>query len=355
MKKIIPIGCLLLTAAMIFSAQQNDFRKLIGPGPLAATIAAWQKTATPVAASPLPPALRMTFVSISPGSFLMGSENGDADERPVHRVRITRAFELQRTEVTQGQWEAVMGSNPSLSPFKEPNCPLDNVSWEDTRTFIVKLNEMKDGYTYRLPTEAEWEYAARAGTTGDFGGTGNPDEMGWLASNAGRRAHPVAKKQPNAWGLYDMHGNVWEWVEDWYGPYSEDTLSAPRGAIEGDRRVRRGGGFYFEARDARSANRSGLIPSRRDAHIGFRLARDPNPASGQEMPLSWFPSVRSKGVAAVLPKANEIVGVNRVSCPIVTHDGKYLFFISDLDGKAVPYWVDAGFIEELRKKELQEN
>jgi formylglycine-generating enzyme required for sulfatase activity len=226
-----------------------------------------------VAASPLPDALAMTFMAIPAGTFRRGAESGNPDEWPVNDVRITRAFEMQRTEVTQGQWEAVMGSNPAFFKDCGPTCPVENVSWDDAQAFVTKLNARTDGYQYRLPTEAEWEYAARAGTTGDYGGTGKLDEMGWYVGNAGKRTHPVAQKQPNAWGLYDMHGNVAEWVTDWDGPYSTGAASDPTGPAGGQTRGCRGGHANRDARAARSAPRSAYPPGYTNDYWGFRLVR----------------------------------------------------------------------------------
>jgi formylglycine-generating enzyme required for sulfatase activity len=154
------------------------------------------------------------MVYIPPGEFMMGSENGDKDERPVHRVTISQAFYIGRYEVTQAQWQAAMGDNPSHFKDCGGNCPVERVSWKDAQNFINKLNESNDGFRYRLPTEAEWEYACRAGTTGDYAGT--LSEMAWYGKNSGSKTHAVGGKQPNAWGLADMHGNVWEWCQDWY-------------------------------------------------------------------------------------------------------------------------------------------
>jgi formylglycine-generating enzyme required for sulfatase activity len=161
------------------------------------------------------------FVLIAAGEFLMGSESGDSDEKPVHRVRISKNFYLGKYEVTQAQWHAVMGDNPSR--FKGDTLPVEQVSWEDAQKFIERLNAQEGGTKYRLPTEVEWEYAARAGTTTAYSFGDNPRPLGeyaWFSENFGNTTHPVGQKQPNPWGLYDMHGNVWEWVQDWYGPYT---------------------------------------------------------------------------------------------------------------------------------------
>src|SRR5688572_10735614 len=152
------------------------------------------------------------FVKIPAGEFLMGSDNGEDNEKPAHRVVISRGFEMGKYEVTQAEWEALMGSNPSK--FKGTDLPVEQVSWDDAQSFIKAMNARNDGYEYRLPTDAEWEYAARAGATGDYGGTGNLSEMGWYGGNSGGKTHPVGGKTANAWGLYDMHGNSWEWCQD---------------------------------------------------------------------------------------------------------------------------------------------
>jgi len=216
------------------------------------------------------------FVAIQPGSFVMGSDNGRPDERPARRVTLTQAFWLQKTEVTQAQWTAVMGLDPSLVSACGGSCPQENVSWEDVQTFLARLNTAT-GKQYRLPTEAEWEHAARAGTTGDFGGTGRLEQMGWYNENSGGSTHPVAQKAPNAWGLYDMHGNVWEWVQDWYAADSYNTVVSedPPGRASGSYRVLRGGSWVDRAAGTRSATRVYNTPSEGNSDIGFRLARTP--------------------------------------------------------------------------------
>jgi formylglycine-generating enzyme required for sulfatase activity len=215
-------------------------------------------------------ARRDGFVQIPSGKFEMGSNNGDADEKPVHQVIITKWFEMGKYEVTQAQWEAVTGNNPSR--FKGANLPVENVSWNDVQAFISSLNaRSNDGYIYRLPTEAEWEYACRAGTTGDY--AGSLYEMAWYEDNSGGKTHPVGTKQPNAWGLYDMHGNVWEWCADWKGSYESGTATDPRGPSSGSARVSRGGGWFHPAAICRSAFRDSLSPGSRGGHLGFRLVR----------------------------------------------------------------------------------
>jgi formylglycine-generating enzyme required for sulfatase activity len=177
------------------------------------------------------------FVKIQPGEFMMGcSANDNAcndDEKPAHRVRITKSFEIGKYEVTQAQWKAVMGTNPSV--MQGDARPVESISKGEAQEFLSKLNALNDGYRYRLPTEAEWEYAARAGSTGAY--TGKLDEIAWYAGNSEDETHPVGKKKPNAWGLYDMEGNVREWVQDFYAAnyYSTSPAEDPTGPPAGAR------------------------------------------------------------------------------------------------------------------------
>jgi formylglycine-generating enzyme required for sulfatase activity len=212
------------------------------------------------------------FVQIPAGEFDMGSESGAPDERPVHPVRISKAFEVGKYPVTQGQWEAVMGSNPSS--FKGADRPVELVSWNQVREFLKKLNEERDGYRYRLPTEAEWEYAARAGTTGDY--APELDAVAWYAANWGGETHPVGQKRPNGWGLYDMLGNVWEWCQDWHGAdyYKTSPAVDPRGPESGKFRVVRGGSWLSPPSCLRAPFRLGFGPGDRFHFLGFRCVRE---------------------------------------------------------------------------------
>ena len=214
----------------------------------------------------------MEFVWVPAGEFRMGSTSSEAgdSEQPVTRVRISRGYWLGKYEVTQAEWQAVMGSNPS--EFSGcGNCPVDTVSWDDVQGFIRRLNTLSGGTRYRLPTEAEWEYAARAGTSGDR--YGNLDAIAWYDENSGDRPHPVGRKAPNAWGLYDMLGNVWEWVADWYGDYPGGSVTDPRGPGSGSGRVLRGGSWSSYAGDCRAPNRVYASPGYRVSRYGFRLLR----------------------------------------------------------------------------------
>ena len=213
------------------------------------------------------------FVWLPAGEFLMGSASSEAedDEQPLTRVRISRGFYLGKYEVTQAEWQAVMGGNPSEFDECGPDCPVENVSWDDVQEFIGKLNAAVGDERYRLPTEAEWEYAARAGTSGDR--YGNLDAIAWYGDNSGRRTHPVGQKQPNAWGLYDMLGNVWEWVGDWAAAYPGGSVTDPRGPGSGSGRVGRGGGWFNYAGICRASIRGSPSPGNRDYDLGFRLLR----------------------------------------------------------------------------------
>jgi len=212
------------------------------------------------------------FVQIPAGEFDMGSESGAPDERPVRRVRISKAFEVGKYPVTQAQWEAVMGSNPS--DCKGADRPVELVSWNQVQEFLKELNEERDGYRYRLPTEAEWEYAARAGTTGDY--APELDALAWYAANSGGETHPVGQKGPNGWGLYDMLGNVWEWCQDWYGAdyYKTSPAVDPRGPESGKFRVVRGGSWSDVPWLLRASGRGWVGPGVWSDDLGFRCVRE---------------------------------------------------------------------------------
>jgi len=202
------------------------------------------------------------------GRFIMG----DKSNGPIHQCTISSDFYMGKYPVTQGQWEAVMGSNPSK--FVDVDHPVEQVSWDDCQEFIKRLNAIVKGI-YRLPTEAEWEYACRAGSAGRYCFGDNEAVLGeyaWYRDNSGSQTQPVGRKRPNTWGLYDMHGNVWEWCLDWYGDYPSVAVTDPSGAPTGTDRVPRGGGWYDEACHVTSAGRGGGAPDGRFTHLGFRLA-----------------------------------------------------------------------------------
>lgn len=231
------------------------------------------------------PEVGLTLVWIEPGSFLMGSPASEperlSDEGPQVKVALTSGFWLGKYEVTQTEWLALMGNNPSLGKEAGPNAPVENISWKDAMEYCRRLTEherqvgrLPAGFEYTLPTEAQWEYACRAGTTG---GTAGPlEQMGWYGAPKTGSTHPVGQKQPNAWGLYDMHGNVWEWCRDWYADgYRVEagaTLQNPSGKLLGSYRVNRGGSWTSPASKCRSAFRNWLTPNDRGAGLGFRVA-----------------------------------------------------------------------------------
>ena len=238
----------------------------------------------------LPGGEKMMLIYCAPGEFMMGSENGERDEKPVHKVRLTHGFWMGKYEVTQKQWKSVMGTNPSAR--KGDRLPVDSVRYEDCIEFLRKIETHCYGVRAWLPTEAQWEYACRAGTTGDYAGV--IDLMGWHFGNSGRRPHPVGELLPNDWGFCDMHGNVWElcrdkYLEDYYlkspiddppgagMPSRHDLLEAHRKGVFGRlafprAHVMRGGCWLLDVRDCRSARRHaitfGFVP---DELIGFRI------------------------------------------------------------------------------------
>ena len=227
--------------------------------------------------------LGQEFKLIPAGTFTMGSpsdEPGRSNVEIQHQVTLTQPFFMETTEVTQAQWQAVMGSNPSHHSWC-PTCPVETVSWDDAQSYITKMNARGEG-TYSLPTEAQWEYAARAGSTTAFynghitkphDDDRNLDAIGWNHYNSDYRTHPVAQKTPNAWGLYDMSGNVWEWCQDWYGVYSSRAVTDPTGPSSGSYCVLRGGCFDDYALLCRSAVRSRHGPGSGRRFQGFRLTR----------------------------------------------------------------------------------
>jgi formylglycine-generating enzyme required for sulfatase activity len=259
--------------------------------------------------------MKLELLHCPAGTFMMGSpanEAGRGDKETQHQVTISKPFWLGKTEVTQGQWQAVMGANPSN--FKGADLPVECVSWDDAVSFCKKLTDrakatgtLPAGYEYRLPTEAEWEYACRAGSSTRFSsgdGLKKLQEAGWYAENSGNQSypddewladfgkedktdlftkltdrkltsHPVGGKQANAWGLYDMHGNVFEWCQDWYVDYPAGTATDPTGPVTGATRVTRGGSWDIIAGLCRAAFRYGNVPGFRYFNLGFRVALAP--------------------------------------------------------------------------------
>ena len=232
--------------------------------------------------------LGQEFKLIPAGTFTMGSPSDEpvrATGETQHQVTLTQPFYMMTTEVTQAQWEAVVGRNPSYFSGC-PTCPVEQVSWNYVQGFITEMNKRGEG-TYGLPTEAQWEYAYRAGSTTAFynggitemGGGYDPnlDAIGWYIYNSGSETHPVAQKTPNAWGLYDMSGNVWELCQDWYSDnyYVSSPSTDPTGPSSGSNRVFRGGGWFDFAWNCRAASRNYSFPGRRGYDVGFRLVLSP--------------------------------------------------------------------------------
>jgi formylglycine-generating enzyme required for sulfatase activity len=244
--------------------------------------------ATAAPAAPAAP-VKIEYVKIAPGEFMMGCSKGDAmcdmhdqtsalkdffkelSESPAHMVKITKPFEMAKYVVTQGEWKKVMGTD--VSTFKGDNLPMENVSWTQVQDFLTKINALNDGFKYRLPTEAEWEYAARAGTTGPIIGD-SLDAIAWYDQKGGPKTRPVGTKAPNAWGLYDMQGNVWQWVQDGYSDYKKNAVSDPLNN-KGDKRVLRGGSWDMLAIEMRVSNRLAIPPNLKNNNAGFRLVREP--------------------------------------------------------------------------------
>lgn len=219
--------------------------------------------------------VKMELQLIQPGSFQMGSERGDFDEKPVHTVHISRPFYMGRTEVTQSQYEAVMGSNPSA--LKGSDHPVESVSWGDAQEYIRLLNEKEncDG-CYRLPTEAEWEYVCRAGSMGKYSHGDSESTLSsyaWYGKGSTGETHPVGTKQANRWDIYDMSGNVWEWVSDYYDAayYVISAQVDPQGQSIGERRVLRGGSFWDAVGSASCSHRGRYGPGYRVNYVGFRV------------------------------------------------------------------------------------
>lgn len=233
---------------------------------------------------------KIEMVRVLPGTFMMGSKTGLGYEQPVHEVQITYSFLVSKFEITQKQWLTVMDTNPSL--YVGEKLPVMNVDWLDAVLFCNKLSKLMKLDTcyvfldsgivwfdtsangFRLPTEAEWEYVCRAGSTGDFAGNGNPLDMGWFDINSGMKPHPVGEKLPNSWGIYDMHGNAWEWCWDWFDPfyYEKSPRVNPRGPESGKNRVVRGGCWQKGTTFGRSSSRQ--FPEDQKTNFGFRIVRN---------------------------------------------------------------------------------
>jgi formylglycine-generating enzyme required for sulfatase activity len=226
--------------------------------------------------------LGIEFILVPAGEFMMGAvpqdKEADDDEKPQHKVRITKPFYMGKYPVTQEEWEKLMGNNPSEFKKAGKRAPVETVSWNDCQEFIKKLNQ-KEGKTYRLPTEAEWEYSARGGVSGGstiytYGDdVSKLGDYAWYDGNSGNTTHPVGQKKPNSLGLYDMMGNVREWCGDWYDEeyYKNSPSSDPKGADKGEYRVLRGGSWRINAGNSRLSLRGNDYPDSRYDLNGFRL------------------------------------------------------------------------------------
>ena len=245
-----------------------------------AAAAAEMQNCHAAAAPHVVPDLGLELIWIPPGTFMMGSPPGELShkaEGPQTNVTLTQGFWLGRTEVTQAQYQAITGSNPSSFQAVGPNAPVEHVSWIDAMKACASITERERaagrlpvGYEFTLPTEAQWEYACRAGTTGDY--ARDPASSAWFDLNSGGTTHPVATKAPSPWGLCDMSGNVLEWCFDWYGDYRGGAVTDPTGPTRGYYRIARGGSWRVEVQVGRSAARAGGSAARLDSTLGFRLA-----------------------------------------------------------------------------------
>jgi formylglycine-generating enzyme required for sulfatase activity len=216
------------------------------------------------------PAIRAQFVLIPAGTFMMG-------DTIRHQVVIGKPFYMQTTEVTQGQWRKIMGNNPSSFKDCGDDCPVENVSWGDAQAFIRRLNQIEGDNKYRLPTEAEWEFACRSGSSMTYSFGDNENDLGdyaWYDKNSNRKTHPVMQKKPNVWGLYDAYGNVSEWCQDWYDDFPPGTVTDPKGPSSGQHKVLRGGSWLGSTSVLRSGFRGEEYPVVPSNDIGFRLVRD---------------------------------------------------------------------------------
>jgi formylglycine-generating enzyme required for sulfatase activity len=292
-REIVPVDRRGPSQGVEITKIQQDQKELKSISPFS------QDLHTPFSVSPADPVLEglppriggellpeSSFVLIAPGTLLMGSpdyETGRSSDEIMHEVTLTKGFHMQKTQLTQGQWKAVMGNNPASFSDGGDDCPIESISWDQCREFIRRLNAGKDGI-YRLPTEAEWEYACRAGSLTPFCGGEISElycghdpvlsEAGWYCGNSGRKSRPVAQKSPNAHGLYDMHGNISEWCQDWYGEYGPDSQTDPCGPKSGSGKVIRGGSWFSNAKNCRSASRFYWPPNSRSEFIGFRLVKE---------------------------------------------------------------------------------
>jgi formylglycine-generating enzyme required for sulfatase activity len=233
------------------------------------------------------PAAGMKFVHIPAGSFLMGSPEGESKrgrDELEHRVTITKDFWIGQFEVTQAEWTKILGRNPSYHKGCGEKCPVESVTWLEIQNFLSALTARSDGSRYRLPSEAEWEYVCRAGTATPFQ-TGAILDIKQARFDASDGPVAVGSYRPNSWGVFDMHGNVWEWTKDWYGSYDVTRAVDPAGPGVGDKKVIRGGSWYFGADSARCALRYTHSPGDRGFSLGFRVVREATPVAACDSPI----------------------------------------------------------------------
>jgi formylglycine-generating enzyme required for sulfatase activity len=257
MKGFFVVGMVALVVGLFGYMRMENKRRQKSIAKAKAEIAAMPagKTVGETKTITLPGGATMEMVWCPPGTFTMGSPSGEVgrnSDETQHKVTLTTGFWMAKTEVTQAQWKSVMGTNPSYN--KGDDLPVEKVSWDDCQKFCEKTG-------LQLPTEAQWEYACRAGNTGPYAGTGFLDELGWYGVNSDGKTHPVAQKQPNAWGFYDMHGNVLEWCEDWFGDYPNGAVTDPKGSYSRSSHVLRGGSWVSYASHCRSASRGAYYQS----------------------------------------------------------------------------------------------
>ena len=278
------IGCIVLLAMVGTACNKRPKSSEEGEAPNKAGAGGEAKSPPKELTVDLGKGVKLEMVLIPAGEFLMGSPDSDnftiGYVKPQHRVRITKPFYLGKYLVTQEQWEAVMGSNPSY--FKGPKNPVENVGWDDCQGFLGKLNAKvgSDRGKFQLPSEAQWEYACRAGSTTRFCFGDDQSKLGdyaWYDRNSGNTTHPVGEKKPNGWGLYDIHGNVSEWCQDWHdsGYYVKSPIDDPTGAPAGSGRVFRGGSFYNPVSNCQSADRYYDAIGLGYIFVGFRVAQVP--------------------------------------------------------------------------------
>lgn len=255
-----PLSCFVPKRLVVAAAGKRKTK-------VAATVAAPAPPVSPRSFNE--PLTGMEFLPVPAGCFQMGTSTAETDEMPLRQVCLDGFF-IGKYEVTQGQWLQIMENNPSFFSSCGNNCPVDNVSWNDVQEFVGKLNS-QNGRNYRLLTEAEWEYACQSGGKSErFCGGADVDSVAWYDRNSNSKSHPVGEKRPNGLGIYDMSGNVWEWVSDLYqSPLSSQNVE---GALAGSKRVMRGGSWYNDAKNVRALNRGGDGREHRSINLGFRIA-----------------------------------------------------------------------------------